>query len=232
MKHLKTLIKTIGSAGLMLIASSSAFAASYSFDFNYRLDNSTTTDAVASLQFAENGSNVDVTLSTFDMSFLLSELGGTDGSNAPFVFSLSFGNTESYDDSLQASDQYDSFGGDANLKSFKEEKGKGTFDFGWIATFDSSNSGDRLISNESVTWTMLNANINDFISIITASGDSSLSTIAELHINAIENGNSVKYIADVTGGISPVPVPLPILLLLSGLVALGFASRKKQGTTV
>ena len=198
---------------LTSLATTSAFASSYSYDFNYRLDSNTQTATVATLDIAQGTGGVDFTLSTADMSFL----GGT-----PFVLSLSFGAADSYQ-----KNGYIDYSGDAELKSFKEENGVGTFDFGWIANFNSSNSpsADRLVSNESVAWTMTAGTLDDYITMISAK-NSGLSTIAELHINAIENGNSVKYITQI----SAVPLPLPILMMLGGLGLIGVTASKRNSS--
>jgi len=196
---------------LFALSATPVLASSYSYDFNYRLDNNTQTATVATLDIAQGSNGVDFTLSTADMSFL----GGT-----PFIMSLSFGDANSY-----AAGGYTNYSGDADLKSFKAENGVGTFDFGWIASFNTSNapSADRLISNESVAWTMTTGSLNDYITMISAN-NSSLSTVAELHINAINNGDSVKYITQI----SAVPLPLPIFLMLAGLGLIGLTSSKRN----
>lgn len=75
-----------------------------------------------------------------------------------------------------------------------------------------NNNNDYFGTGEKVAWVFGNSRVGDF-------------TINGLHVNAISNGQSVKFDASV----SPVPEPATYALMAAGLLFVGFAAMRRKG---
>lgn len=75
--------------------------------------------------------------------------------------------------------------------------------------FNPSNNTNRFTDGESASWLFKNTNLNSFL-------------IKDLHVNAIYNGQSVKF-----APMTPVPEPETYAMMLAGLAAIGLLRKKK-----
>ncbi len=119
-------------------------------------------------------------------------------SSKPFVFGLDF-SMKSGSISQSSLPLFDVVGA-VSVKSFGD---RGVF-------FNPSNNTNRFTDGEKVSWLFKNTNVSNFL-------------IKDLHVNAIYNGQSVKF-----GPMTPVPEPETYALMLAGLAALGVMSKRRQ----
>lgn len=90
--------------------------------------------------------------------------------------------------------------GQVAVKSFGE---RGVF-------FNPSNNANRFTDGEKASWIFRNTQIANFM-------------IQDLHVNAVYNGQSVKF-----GPTAPVPEPETYAMMLAGLMGVGFVARRKK----
>ncbi len=119
-------------------------------------------------------------------------------SGNPFVFGLDY-SMPSGSISQSSLPLFDVVG-QVGLKSFNS---RGVF-------FNTANNTNRFTDGEKVSWLFKNTNLSNFV-------------ITDLHVNAIFNGQSVKF-----APMTPVPEPETYALMLAGLVGLGVMSKRRQ----
>jgi hypothetical protein len=121
-------------------------------------------------------------------------------SGNPFVFGVDFAlnpGTTLHDSSLPLSDVT----GQIGVRTFGSS---GVF-------FTTANNTNRFTDGEAASWIFHGTTIGGF-------------RINDLHVNAIYNGNSVKFGPST----SPIPEPETYALMLAGLAGLGFVARRKK----
>jgi hypothetical protein len=120
----------------------------------------------------------------------------------PFVFGLEYSlapGTTLHDSVLPLTDVV----GQIGVNSFGS---RGVF-------FNRANNTNRFTDGESASWVFHNTTVAGFV-------------IRDLHVNAIFNGNSIKF-GPATNPISPVPEPETYGMLLAGIGALAWMRRRK-----
>jgi hypothetical protein len=118
---------------------------------------------------------------------------------SPFVFGLDFDlqpGTSLMESSLPLFDVV----GQVSVKSFGS---RGVF-------FNPANNTHRFTDGEKVSWIFHNTSLSGFV-------------IQDLHVNAIYNGESIKF-----GAVAPVPEPETYAMLLAGLGLVGAIARQRK----
>jgi hypothetical protein len=177
------------------------------------------TASVAKLTMTQNGANVDFRLD----NTISNHAGAITGS---FLTLLEF----SYDGSpALTSANFTSFGGSQVVGSgdfgIDPPGGNAGYDFFLDLDYPTGPPSQRFVNGEYSTWTITGVNLNDFTTLVTGSGPASL---AMVHLQGLNAGQSAKYVGDADGGGPPTGgVPEPATLALVGL-ALFAAARARR----
>lgn len=189
----------------------------------YLNGNGTTQNAtVATLSLEQVGSDVSFTLSN--------SVGNVSGNHtSAYISELYFSYTGS---TVLTSSSFTSFGGTQVVAAADFGINPGGADSGYDFYLDldyptsNANGGAlRFTDGEFSTWVVKNVLLNDFLTLVTGSGAPSL---AMVHIQSFNNGDSAKFIGDASEGgttTNEIPEPASLGLLALGLLAAGWASR-------
>ena len=187
-----------------------AAAQTYSFDFGSLLTGGASApagggDTWAEMSIAPTANPADGNTYTFTLDVLAPQFTNTFTSTA-FVGAAGFNNAGA----ITAGEITLVSGGVTTISATNGGGGGGiTWDFG--ADFGSGES-DRLQAGESVTWTQ------SFSSVLNL-----VDPFAYLHVQALQNGDSGKYIPT-----TPIPEPETYAMMLAGLGLLGFVARRRR----
>lgn len=174
----------------------------------------------AVLQLDQNGSNVD-----FVLTNSISNLSPLTNSSS-FLESLGF----NFDGMLSAN-QFTNFGGvgqsiDAtNFSTNPSGNFQGGYDFFIELGLPRSNAQQgafRFFDGESLSWTITNVLLDDFLSPVTGTGPA---VLAAVHIQGLAGGTSTTYGGIGTSTTSVVPLPAAAWFFLTGLAGLAGVKR-------
>jgi hypothetical protein len=196
------LLSSVGAVVAMTLLSTAAYAASATYVFSVSNTSSFADMSVATLNITDlsNGRTSWTLLANYDQAkygnAFLNSLAYT---YTPTVTAANMKNNGNKNgkDSLAAS-SFNVLSGQVKAKDIGTSS----------ASFQTKNDTYRFTSGEKVTWTFDNTRLSQFSNLY-------------VHMNAIDNANSVKF------SVSPVPEPDTYAMMLLGLSVVGFAVRKK-----